>query len=294
MLRDIPPNVQSGVESLLDSRGIVRLLDFTFSGGGCINQGGRLTTSSGNFFLKWNDAKKFPEMFRSEAAGLGLLKDNSAIHIPDVVGFGEEGNSQFLVLSFIEQRTINKRYWEDFGYHLALMHQMKSDSYGLDHNNYMGSLRQYNTLSHAWTDFFIDMRLRVQVKLACDSGLMDLSTGRNFELLFAKLPAILPFETPCLVHGDLWRGNLIADENGEAALIDPAVYYGSREIDLAMTHLFGGFDDAFYGAYENEFPLIAGYADRVDIYNLYPLLVHLNLFGISYLRGIKDIIRRFV
>jgi len=294
MLHNIPSNVQHGVKSLLNTTGPFELLNFSFSGGGCINQGGRLKTTSGDFFLKWNDAKKFPSMFETEAKGLRLLRDATVIDVPEIIGFGEEGTNQFLVLVFVEQGAPLKQYWENLGIHLALLHRMSASSFGLDHNNYIGSLRQFNQQNSSWIKFFIEQRLNVQLKLAADAGLLNSTWVKNFEMLSAKLPSLLPEEIPSLLHGDLWSGNLISNEKGNPCLIDPAVYYGSREADLAMTQLFGRFSEEFYTAYEETFPLLPGHAKRVDLYNLYPLLVHLNLFGREYLRNIISIVRSYI
>jgi len=294
MLQDIPSHVQHGVRSLLNTKGRIDLINFSFSGGGCINQGGRLRTTSGDFFLKWNAAKNFPSMFEAEAKGLQLLRDATVIDTPEVIGFGEEGISQFLILAFIEQEPPSNQYWKNLGRQLALLHQVTGDSFGLDHDNYIGSLKQLNQRNSSWVNFFIEQRLNTQLKLAADAGLMDGAWIKNFELLYSKLPSLLPEEKPSLLHGDLWSGNLISNEKGEPCLIDPALYYGSRETDLAMTRLFGGFSNAFYVAYEETFPLLSGYAKRVDLYNLYPLLVHLNLFGGGYLKSIIAILKSFI
>ena len=179
------------------------------------------------------------------------------------------------------------------GARLAALHRCSKDFFGLDHNNYIGSLRQFNHQQTSWVNFFIEQRLNVQLKLAIDSGMMDSKWLNEFESLYAKLPAMLPEEKPSLLHGDLWGGNLITDEKGEPCLIDPAVYFGSREADLAMTKLFGGFDDEFYTSYQHTFPLQPGYDKRFDIYNLYPLLVHVNLFGGSYKSAVANILKAF-
>jgi fructosamine-3-kinase len=163
----------------------------------------------------------------------------------------------------------------------------------LDHDNYIGSLRQFNKYQSTWTEFFIEQRLNIQLKLAFDNGLAKSDWTKQFESLYKKLSSLLPEETPSLLHGDLWSGNLITDEHGGPCLIDPAVYYGNREADLAMTKLFGGFADEFYSVYEANSRIAPGYNDRLDLYNLYPLLVHVNLFGSSYIPSVDAILRRF-
>ena len=294
MLQDIPVDVRQGVNSILKSRGKIEFLNFSFSTGGCINQGGKLSTSTGDFYLKWNDAEKFPAMFQAEAKGLQLLQRGNEIDIPKVIGFGEEGSYQFLILAFIRQIAPSKNYWKILGRQLAELHRRTDELFGLDHPNYIGSLRQFNDPNSSWINFFIEHRLNVQLKLAIDAGRIDSATSKSFEKFYLNLPSLLPEEKPSLLHGDLWHGNLLCSESGNPCLIDPAVYYGSRETDLAMTRLFGAFSVEFYKSYEEHFPLLPGHAQRVDIYNLYPLLVHLNLFGPEYLIRIVAILKSFV
>jgi protein-ribulosamine 3-kinase len=294
MVQNIPQNVRQGVARALDLKGPEDLRDFTFSGGGCINHGGKLQTTTGMFFLKWNSAKKFPSMFRAEASGLKLLRKTEAIEIPAVVSVGEDDDNQFILLDFIEQGPQARSYWKQLGAGLATLHKATSTTFGLDHENYIGSLRQFNTPNKSWIDFFIHQRLEVQLKMAVDSGLAGPQMVNSFEKLYPKLNSLLSEEKPALLHGDLWSGNIITSGTGEPCLIDPAVYYGCREVDLAITKLFGSFPTEFYHAYDQTFPLIPDYEDRFDIYNLYPLLVHLNLFGSQCKSPITGILNRFV
>lgn len=294
MLSHIPSAVLEGVQQLLKGDGSAALRDFSFSGGGCINRGGKLSTSHGSFFLKWNDVHKFPGMFNAESKGLQLLYQPNVIRIPHVIGVGEEGSFQFLLLEFIEQKSSIKNYWQQLGERLANLHRQQADKFGLDHNNYIGSLPQFNNQETSWINFFIEQRLNVQLRLAIDSRSVESTWIKKFESLYTKLKTLLPEESPSLVHGDLWSGNLITDEKGEPCLIDPAVHYGNREADLAMTKLFGGFKLEFYDCYNEFFPLQKGYEKRMDIYNLYPLLVHVNLFGGSYKRSVENIVNEFL
>jgi len=293
MLQEVPSVVQQGVQSLLSDRGIGDITGFSFVGGGCINHSGRLKTDSADFFLKWNDAIKFKAMFETEALGLQLFRDPNIISVPEVIGYGEARPYQFLLLEFINQSPPSKNYWSEFGKQLAQIHRIRGRLFGLHRDNYMGSLPQSNEESDSWSSFFIKRRLQPQVQRAQNAGLLDSKSVKAFELLYKNLQDLLPEEEPALLHGDLWSGNLITNSDGGPCLIDPAVYYGNREVDLAMTRLFGGFSQEFYDAYHEAFPLPPNDFDRVDLYNLYPLLVHLNLFGSSYLPGIKATLRRF-
>jgi protein-ribulosamine 3-kinase len=259
--------------------------------GGSINHAGALLTTDGNFFLKFNSEHVYPGMFDAEARGLKLLATTAAINVPSVIDVLKAAQYQCIILSLVEHGTESKNFWPTFGHRLAQLHKHSQVAFGLDHDNYIGSLKQNNATSFDWIEFFIEKRLRAQ--LACSLASLDPSDVKNFELLFQRLPSILHKEKPALLHGDLWRGNVIND-NGHPCLIDPAVYYGHREVDLAMTQLFGGFDPVFFEAYHEAFPLENGWRDRLHIYNLYALLVHFNLFGHSYLGQIRDILKRFV
>lgn len=292
----IPQAIQQGVLDLLKQKisDAITLEDFSFTGGGCINNGGRLATSHGNYFLKWNDAAKFSQMFQAEAKGLKLLTESKSMYIPEVIGAGEAGSFQFLVLEFINASHRSQHYWRDFGIQLAALHQTTTTSFGLDHDNYIGSLPQQNTLLNSWIDFFIHNRLEAQLRLAERSALAGKNLQKNFETLYKKLPGLLIAEKPALLHGDLWSGNVMVNQHGSPSLIDPAVYFGHREMDIAMTQLFGGFNPEFLHAYNEVFPLQPGVEDRLQIYNLYPLLVHVNLFGADYLAQVNSILRRFI
>lgn len=294
-MNSIPHNVRDGALKLLEEKFHQRVLlkDFTTIGGGCINNGGKLNTSDGNFFLKWNDTSKFPGMFDAEVKGLNLMSTSNTLRIPKAIGASSNGPYQFIVMEFIESHSKKGDYWEQLGFGLAAMHKVSSDAYGLDHDNYMGSLSQFNATKNSWIEFFITQRLEVQLKLSVDSRTMSLVHQKKFESLYKKLPSILIEERPALVHGDLWNGNLITDDKGSPCLIDPAVYFGNREVDLAMTHLFGGFTDTFYKSYQDAFPLESGFQDRFDVYNLYPLLVHVNLFGQGYLSQVLSLLNKF-
>lgn len=294
MISRIPKDVVEDVKEILKLPNLSAFNDFSFSGGGCINSGGRLRTTAGNFFLKWNDEKKFPGMFDAESKGLKLLSWQKIIRVPEVIDHGANGSHQFLLLEYIDQKSRSKNYWQQLGVRLASLHRCSAEAHGLDHNNYIGSQRQYNQQSPSWIHFFIQQRLSVQLKVAVDGGLAPSNWSKKFETLYSILPSLLPEEKPSLLHGDLWSGNLITDDKGEPCLIDPAVYFGNREADLAMTKLFGGFENAFYSSYQEAFPLQPGFEKRTDLYNLYPLLVHVNLFGGSYIHSVEATLKIFL
>jgi protein-ribulosamine 3-kinase len=228
-------------------------------------------------------------MFEVESNGLHILSHTKIIRIPKVVLNLEIEGLQFLILEWIENKQASNNFWETLGIQLSQLHKHTQSSFGLDHDNYIGSLAQRNKPEANWIDFFINHRLTPQLELFSDISLI-----KDFEILFYKLPALLPQEKASLLHGDLWSGNLMIDSNGNPCLIDPAVYYGNREIEIAFTRLFGGFNEEFYDSYNNAFALQPGFNDRIDLYNLYPLLVHANLFGGGYVSQVKRVLKKYI
>ncbi len=262
-------------------------------GGGCINQCYRIqVTARGDFFLKINRSE-YLDMFEAEAEGLTALAAHCSLKIPQKLQPGLFDQWSYLLMEFVNPGTMHKDYWEQLGQGLAKLHQVSSDCYGWYRDNYIGRLPQVNGNSESWPEFFINRRILAQIKLAESSGLLPVTVQSDLMNLCSKIDQLLSIEPPSLLHGDLWSGNVIRGPEGTACLVDPAVYYGHREIELAFTTLFGGFDASFYSSYNYHFPLEPGYQHRFDLYNLYPLLVHLNLFGQGYLSQITQILKRY-
>jgi protein-ribulosamine 3-kinase len=295
-MTNIPDIVQKNAVQTLERiiGSPVTLHRFSFTGGGCINHGGRLVTSAGDFFIKWNSSHRYPGMFQAEASGLALLKASTSLHVPEVAGWFEAEEYQGILLEFVESTSRSRSYWEDLGRDLSELHKKTNPAFGLDQSNYIGSLPQINLVKLSWIDFFMENRLSVQVKLALDHHRFDHEFARQFEKIYKLLPSMLPVEKPALIHGDLWSGNVIVNNRGEPCLIDPAVYYGHREAELAFTKLFAGFDESFYTSYDEGFALSPGFQSRADVYNLYPLLVHVNLFGGGYVQQVRSVIKKYV
>jgi protein-ribulosamine 3-kinase len=272
----------------------VRILNFKPAAGGCINEAGKITTTHGDFFLKWND-DVYPGMFPAEKKGLDLLRKSTSIHIPEVIIQGKTENGKtYILLEWIESGKKKESFWADFGVSLAKMHkEHTNECFGLDHDNYIGSLPQHNSPSKNWSEFFIYSRIEPQLKIARESGKIDRMVTRKFEKAYPFFQEIFPEEKPSLLHGDLWSGNFIVNQEGYVSIFDPAVYYGHREMEIAYTHLFGGFEKEFYEAYEQEFCMDKGFSKRIDYYNLYPLLVHVNLMGVSYVSAILSALKKF-
>ncbi|MCG9911157.1 MAG: fructosamine kinase family protein [Flavobacteriales bacterium] len=269
------------------------ILSFEEKGGGSINSAASIRTASGNFFAKWNTLQGREGMFSEELYGLEKLGSAGEIRVPKGIGAAEKEGRCFLVMEHIDSGDFEIGFWEIFGRKMALLHKHSHNQFGFEHDNFIGSLPQKNTFSDSWVDFFIKYRLEPQLKIAVDSGKADSIVVKKFESLYTKLDDIFPKEKPSLLHGDLWGGNFMCTLDGNPAIFDPAVYYGNREMDLAMSRLFGGFDPEFYDAYQEEFPLEPGFEKRFDLCNLYPLLVHVNLFPGSYIQSVKHIVSRF-
>lgn len=263
-------------------------------GGGSINKVVRIVCDEGDFVLKLNRSERFPGMFAAEARGLTLLREKMEAGVPEVVLVQDTGKTQCLVLDYLPPEPPQSDSWSVFARRLAALHRKTSPAFGLDHDNWMGSLPQSNAWTKNLPDFFRLRRLQPQVDLALASGRMTISDARSFDKLYLKLPALLPArEQPALIHGDLWSGNVVDGPDGKLWMIDPAVAYSCREADLAMSRLFGGFPHEFYGTYDEAFPLQPGWEERVAVWNLYPLLVHVNLFGGSYINAVRETLAHF-
>jgi fructosamine-3-kinase len=262
-------------------------------GGGSINTALKIETNVGDYFVKANSVSLYPDMFEKEASGLQMLKETQKVSVPDVVTFGNIEEHTILVLELMESGNEKANFWDLFANNLASLHKTTNTKFGLDHDNYIGSLSQMNAWRDTWSDFFRDNRLDVQLKLARDSAKVEIGLVKSFERFYKSMDDIFPKEPASLIHGDLWGGNFMIGKQGTPYLIDPAIYFGNREMDLGMTKLFGGFSSEFYLSYQKYFPMEKGWEQRLEYCNLYPLLVHVNLFGNSYLSSVKSIISKF-
>lgn len=269
------------------------VLEIKSVGGGCINQTYKITTADKYFFCKLNSASKFPHLFEKEKNGLELIQKHNVIKTPGIIDYSIIGNEQILTLEWIEEGNRKDEFWKTFGQQLAALHQISTEEFGLKEDNYMGSVPQINRQEKNWVLFFRANRLEPLVKLCVNKNLLQPKHQEQFEILYQRLPQIFDNEKPALIHGDLWSGNYMCDKKGMPVLIDPAVYFGHRSVDLAMTTLFGGFHKSFYQAYHHYFPLPENYREQWNACNLYPLLIHLYLFGKSYLSKIEQTLDQF-
>ena len=256
---------------------------------GNINQAVYIQTNKHPFLLKLNfDPNE--AVFQKEAEGLDLLRNNCSLKIPEVIAYGQVDGQNFLLMEYIDSGSYLPAYWYRLAEGLAELHMSTKGFYGLEEDNFIASLPQKNEPSDNWTSFFIYNRLEPLIGRAYYENLISKDFLVRFQRIYTRLEGYFPREKPALLHGDLWSGNILRTHEGTPALIDPAVYYGQREVDIAFSRLFGGFDEKFYEAYDAVYPLEPGFEERVNVYNLYPLLVHLNLFGKAYLPGIEKAI----
>ena len=232
-----------------------RILSTSGIEGGSINSAFKLETSAGQFFLKVNSAARYPNMFKAEARGLKLLRAYSDFEIPRPILINEYGGQQYLIMDWMERGNREEAFNVDFGRSLAGLHKTTQDQFGLNHSNYIGSLPQSNVAHSTWEAFYWTERLLPQIKLASQLKLMTQEMTIGFDRLASQLEKIFPIEKPALIHGDLWSGNNSVSEGGKPCIFDPAVYYGHREMDLAMMQLFGGFKKGVFEAYHEMFPL---------------------------------------
>ena len=261
--------------------------------GGSINESFRLEGRDGSrYFLKLNDARHHA-MFAAEAVGLEAITETGTLRVPRAIAHGHLGNRSYLVLEYLELHARGDD--RQLGERLAALHRCQNSQFGFTQDNYIGTSLQENAWTDDWIAFWREQRLGFQLQLAAENGY-----GGALQILGARLLDALPvfFEgyspQPSLLHGDLWSGNHAYLSGGTPVIFDPAVYYGDRECDLAMTELFGRFNESFYEAYRSAWPLHKGYAIRRDLYNLYHMLNHVNLFDGSYARQAEQTMQKLV
>jgi len=260
--------------------------------GGEINQTFVIETNAGKFFLKMNDSAT-PDMFEKEKEGLLLLGGTNALDVPLPLTAGQHGQTSFLLMGWIEKSSPTKNFWQQFGYGLASLHRQTNPFFGLAEDNYIGNIPQQNTATTNWADFYAECRMMPLMHKALQQQKCSVADVEAAERLCGRFAEVFPPEQPALLHGDLWGGNFMPGGKGQPVIYDPAVYYGHREMDIAMTMLFGGFDKLLYQYYNEAYPLQQGWQQRVPLCQLYPLLVHLVLFGGHYYYNVMEIIKKY-
>jgi fructosamine-3-kinase len=265
-------------------------------GGGDISQAVRLRLAGGETVLvKWQ-TRPVPGLFTAEQQGLELLRSAGVLRVPRVLACHEATTTvpAFIALEWLDTTAKSAHSATALGHGLAALHRHTAARFGLDHDNFIGANPQPNRPTTDWVTFFREQRLGFQMELARRNGFLSKARAQRLEQLLARLEEWLPAQPPAsLLHGDLWGGNWLTTAAAEPVLIDPAVYYGHREAELAFTELFGGFPNAFYAAYHETWPLDPGYTERKELYNLYHLMNHLNLFGEGYGGSVDAVLRRY-
>jgi fructosamine-3-kinase len=285
--------MHDGIRAALEEEVGAKVVAARAVGGGDINRADAVTLADGRRLFVKTNAHEPAGMFAAEARGLAWLAEARALRVPEVVAVGPG----FLALELVVAAAPARDFDERLGRGLAALHRFGAPRFGLDHDNCIGRLPQDNTPASepGWAAFYRARRLEPQLRRAADDGLASSRMRRGFERLFAELDDLVgPAEPPARLHGDLWGGNLLCDDAGLPCLCDPAVYGGHREIDLAMMRLFGGFGARAFAAYDEAWPLAEGAAARVALYQLYPLMVHVNLFGGGYVGQVEATLDRLV
>ena len=281
--------VPGAVADWLSGEGYGAVVETQHVGGGCINNGAILISSSGrSFFLKTN-ARNPADMFAREADGLTALQVEGGPRLPKAYIHGRE----FLLLEDLNPAGRGRDYWQVFGRQLATVHLHTSERFGFEHDNYIGSTPQPNPWMQDGHEFFGEQRLLFQARMAQRRGLLEMKAFSQVERLVSRLAELVPEQPASLMHGDLWSGNAMTDAMGAPAIIDPAAHYGWAEAELAMTSLFGAFPEEFYRAYQEARPLAPDFRKRFPIYNLYHTLNHLNLFGAGYRGQVLSALHRY-
>jgi fructosamine-3-kinase len=253
------------------------------TGGGDINQTFKIETDKGrNYFIKYNNSISALNMFASEADGLSRLSLREGIITPKVVDFFEISSGACLLLDYIHSVSWTNDSFVQLGEKLAYLHRYSNDRFGYYIDNYLATILQNNEAHDSFIDFYLKCRIEPLIRELIERNLLLSKYSNWCDQVYNRLFSIIPTERPSLLHGDLWSGNVMNSTDGPI-FIDPAVYFGHREIDLAMTKLFGGFSESFFVSYNQSYPLEKGWENRLDIFQLYPLLVHVRLFGNSYM-----------
>jgi fructosamine-3-kinase len=260
--------------------------------GGDISSAFKIKTESKNFFFKTNSQPNGLEMFKTEKEALTTISNTKTIATPKVYDCNSINNQAFLLLEFIESKYPESNDFKVFASKLAQLHNISSNYFGFNNHNYIGSLYQSNTKHNIWNNFYIEERLMPQLQLAYSKGFLNTKEIPDQQILKSVCSPFFEEVKPSLLHGDLWSGNYIISKTGIPFLIDPSIYFGHHEVDIAMSKLFGGFSPEFYKEYYKQIPRDNHTDRRIELYQLYYLLVHLNLFGKSYYTNVKSILNR--
>lgn len=265
-----------------------------FISGGLVNQAVFTETPKGKLFIKFNEDRP-AGMFEAEEKGLRLIRESvSELYAPNVIYTGNIQNRHVLVMEYIQEGFTNESFWKNLGLGVAQMHHVHSLQAGLEYDNFNGYFTQINTPTKNWIQFFFDERLRAQFGRAFYNGVISKDYLAKLDNLQSAFEKLYSTKKMSLLHGDFWRGNVLANNKQTPCIFDPAVYFGDREVDIATAKLLGGFNDLFFKVYNDTFPLEYGSKERMEIYSLYPLMIQVNLYGTSYLNRIDAILNKYI
>ncbi|RSK39315.1 fructosamine kinase family protein [Mangrovimonas spongiae] len=270
-----------------------KIKSMTSVSGGDISSAFKIITSDQSYFLKTNTASNTLNMFQTEAEALKTIAHTNTIATPKVLDYSKFENISYLLLEFIESKSPSSKDFKTLGKQLATLHQKTNSYFGLQKDNFIGSLKQPNKPTNSWNTFYVNKRLLPQLQLAQKNGLISKNECPPINIMLENFHPLFQNIKPSLLHGDLWGGNYLISKNGTPFLIDPAIYFGHSEVDIAMTKLFGGFSENFYNAYHDSIPTDEFTSNRIEIYQLYYLLIHLNLFGRSYYNSVITILKKY-
>ncbi len=284
--------LQGALEKVLGKQ--AQLYGFHHIGGGEVNQFYKALTDFGVYFLKVHESNLYPKLFQREHLGLQTIQKTNTIKVNHAIGLCEVNNYDFLVFDYLEPVPPKSDYWSILGLQLANMHKQSSRSFGFVEDNFIGVLPQLNHRNSNWGQFYVKNRLIPNVRRAADLMLIDPPLVQKFEQFFKLVEFAFPEEEPSLVHGNLWKENVLIGTDGSPILSNPSVYYGHREMDIAMTRMVGSFPTAFYKAYNETYPLQDDWEIRLEFSQMYYALVNLNAYGFPYLNEIKQRLNRWV
>ncbi|MCB0685328.1 MAG: fructosamine kinase family protein [Saprospiraceae bacterium] len=261
--------------------------------GGDISQAYRVISRQGDFFVKYNPKPVALPMFEAERAGLNAIALTHTIKTPAVYAVDKFGHGGFIIMEFIESKSPSDQDLEKLGRRLADLHKIRYIDYGGEKDNFIGNLTQVNRVEKSWPTFYAHFRLGAQLQMAQSKRLLDTHEIPPLSQIEHSIREYIDVSHPSLLHGDLWSGNYLINQDGEPVLIDPACYQGHHQVDIAMTKLFGGFGSKFYHAYDDHMGTRPINQAETDLYQLYYLLVHLNLFGRGYYQSVARILKRY-
>ncbi|WP_115461445.1 fructosamine kinase family protein [Winogradskyella aurantiaca] len=280
--------MQKSLQKYIEDRIKSSITRITPVSGGDISSAYQISLhNSQEYFVKCNSKSTALEMFQKEQQGLELIAETKSIAVPNVKSIYHDNQISAIIMDFIPSKNTDSMDMTALGKELAQMHQSSDSQYGLNTANFIGSLKQLNNQTSNWVSFYVQQRLQPQLSMATSLGLLKPSEIPSLNLMNNRINDVIVVNKPSLLHGDLWGGNYLIQCDGKPYLIDPAVYYGDKFVDIAMSQLFGGFTKDFYDSYFYWTPKVEQLEERIELYQLYYLLVHLNMFGRSYYPAVK-------